>query len=960
MDDHNDARLDALAQALAQLPAATLDGVAACVSAPGNEAVSVAPEDVLRHLASVPHLVCHAPFLVRRMGFIARAENATQRAALAPRHLDIAELFAFVNPARFALPTPAGIAHAVHIPQSEAGMDPSRLLRRSAMAMFAMLAKRDYPHPRETAQIATFLQGANWPWAQYVLQALQVSGVSLDISAFATGLNVWDRLEEWEDDAHRPPPSSHPVSGEEAMEVLDQVLGPNAEIRLEQQEYAAQATEAFAPKDVPKEGRIVLAEAGTGLGKTLGYLAPASLWANKNSGTVWVSTYTKNLQRQLEQEAARIFPDASIRRHKVVIRKGRENYICLYNLQDRMSQINKGNARGALLAALITRWARTTRDGDMVGGDFPAWLMTIFPDLNPGDPERPLSPQQLGLTDRRGECIYTACPHYRKCFIERAVRASRKADIVVANHALVMIQAAMEMSLGAPETEEEQSASGTIRRLVFDEGHHIFDAADSAFSGHLTGVETSELRRWIRGPENRSRRGRSLADRLGDLIGDEDTREEELLHAISTKARDLPGPGWQARVQAGMPDGATEQFLCLVRAQVQARTGESGYNLETDCRPLVDGLLDAALDLRTALNGLARPMKALASLLVARLDDEAGELDSSERIRIDSVSRSMRRRCEVMVAGWADMLDQLKLDQPDGHIDWVAVETAFGREIDVGLHSHWVDPTIPFARAVLEQTDGVLITSATLKDRPPEVPDTWQNAEMRTGAAHLPFSVRRYAHRSPFNYGEQAKVIVVNDVNRENMDQVAAAYRELFLAANGGALGLFTAISRLRAVYQRIAEPISSHGLSLYAQHVDPVDIGTLVDMFRAERDACLLGTDAVRDGVDVPGDALRLIVLDRVPWPVPAILERARRTAFGGGAWTDMQVRLKLRQAFGRLIRKRADHGAFVVLDPRLASRFATAFPEEIEIQRMGLVDALDQVRDFINPTLAANQTRN
>lgn len=577
MHDPNNATLDGLAQALAQLPGATLDGVAGCISVPGQEAVSVPPDDVLRRLSATPHLVCHAPFLVRRMGFIARAEMSDQRAALAPRHLDIAELFAFVCPAQFALPSPAGIAHAVNIPAGEAGMDASRLLRRSAMALLGMLALPGYPHPRETAQIATFLQGANWPWAQFVLQALQASGARLDASTFATGLNVWDRLDEWEDDAHRPPPSSHPVSGEEAMDILDSALGPGAEIRLEQQEYAAQATEAFAPKDVPKEGRIVLAEAGTGLGKTLGYLAPASAWAQKNSGTVWVSTYTKNLQRQLEQEAARIFPDATTRRHKVVIRKGRENYVCLYNLQERMSQINKGNARSALLAALVTRWVRMTRDGDMVGGDFPAWLMTIFPDLAPGGAERPLSPQQLGLTDRRGECIYTACPHYRKCFIERAVRASRKADIVVANHALVMIQAAMEMSLGAPETEDEQSASGTIRRLVFDEGHHIFDAADSAFSGHLTGLEASELRRWIRGPETRSRRGRSLADRLGDLIGDNDAREEELLHKISSKARELPGPGWQARVQAETPDGATEAFLCLVRAQVQARAGGGNY-----------------------------------------------------------------------------------------------------------------------------------------------------------------------------------------------------------------------------------------------------------------------------------------------------------------------------------------------------------------------------------------------
>jgi ATP-dependent DNA helicase DinG len=181
------------------------------------------------------------------------------------------------------------------------------------------------------------------------------------------------------------------------------------------------------------------------------------------------------------------------------------------------------------------------------------------------------------------------------------------------------------------------------------------------------------------------------------------------------------------------------------------------------------------------------------------------------------------------------------------------------------------------------------------------------------------------------------------------MDQIAAAYRELFLAAGGGSLGLFTAISRLKATYARLFEPLAKAGLPLYAQHVDPMDTGTLVDMFRAEKDACLLGTDAVRDGVDVPGDSLRLIVLDRVPWGQPTILERARRKAFGGQAYQDMVVRLRLRQAFGRLIRQAQDRGVFVVLDSRLASRFATAFPQALQIERMGLADAIDETAKFL-----------
>jgi ATP-dependent DNA helicase DinG len=143
-------------------------------------------------------------------------------------------------------------------------------------------------------------------------------------------------------------------------------------------------------------------------------------------------------------------------------------------------------------------------------------------------------------------------------------------------------------------------------------------------------------------------------------------------------------------------------------------------------------------------------------------------------------------------------------------------------------------------------------------------------AEARTGTRHLAAPAMRAAMASPFDYPDATRVLIVRDVKRDDADQVAAAYRELFLASGGGALGLFTAIGRLRAVHQRIAPALEEAGLPLYAQHVGGMDAATLVDIFRAEEHSCLLGTDAVRDGVDVPGRSLRLIVFDRVPCQAP------------------------------------------------------------------------------------------
>jgi ATP-dependent DNA helicase DinG len=192
--------------------------------------------------------------------------------------------------------------------------------------------------------------------------------------------------------------------------------------------------------------------------------------------------------------------------------------------------------------------------------------------------------------------------------------------------------------------------------------------------------------------------------------------------------------------------------------------------------------------------------------------------------------------------------------------------------------------------------------------------------------------------------------LVVNDVRKDDLRQVAAAYRELFLASGGGALGLFTAIGRLRAVHEAIAPALDGWELPLYAQHVDALNLPSLIEIFRAEEDACLLGTDAVRDGVDVPGRALRLIVFDRVPWPRPSLLHRARRAAFGGKHYDDQLTRLKLKQAFGRLVRRADDKGVFVLLDPMMPSRLCGAFPEGVAVERIGLAEATRIVRGFLN----------
>jgi ATP-dependent DNA helicase DinG len=857
-----------------------------------------------------PPFLCHARATAARLGVPVFAA------------LDLLELYAFVRPARFCLPTPRGLAVALGLPIPTGREGEALALLAAAKALLGELGRSG---DAETRAIAAAMAKGGWGWGDAVLAALPQAeqGRAVD------GLAQWRKLGEWSEFAPEPPPGNIPVEESEARARLVELLGTDAEPRPQQSDYAAAVSAAFLPRDLPDEPRLVLAEAGTGVGKTLGYIAPASLWAEKNDGAVWISTYTRNLQHQIASELDRLYPDRAEKNRRVVIRKGRENYLCLLNYEEGMAGLAL-RPFDAVALGLMARWIAATRDGDMVGGDLPGWL-----------PELVGRGRTVGLADRRGECIHSACPHYHRCFIEKSVRRARRARIVVANHALVMIQAA----LGGVDDAYVPT------RYVFDEGHHLFDAADNAFSLALSAREGAELRRWLIGPDERGRsRARGLRRRIEDLIAG-DGSAATALDEVLAASRILPSEGWAQRLTGGQPQGAFEEFLGVVRQQVLARAPErdQGYSLEAELRPCVEDLSGAARALAARLGAIETPIRALAARLGARLENEAADLDTGTRVRIEAMLRGLQRRGMIEIGGWRKMLASVDADPLPDFVDWLALERVEGNEFDVGMYRHWVDPMRPFAEFVMKEAHGVLITSATLTDGSGDPVRDWEAAEARTGAPYLTSKPLRARVPSPFDYKAQTRVFIVTDVRREDVTQIAGAYRALFEASGGGALGLFTAINRLRAVHQRIAAPLAEAGLSLLAQHVDAMDTATLVDIFRAEEDACLLGTDALRDGIDVPGRSLRLIVFDRVPWPRPDSLHKARRARFGGTAYDDRLTRLRLRQAFGRLVRRADDAGVFVLLDRQMPSRLLGAFPDGVAVERVGLKEAVAATASFL-----------
>lgn len=925
---------------LPQAPAlATAHGRALLIDLAGEVRVLAAGEvgALLRELP--PPLLIHAPATFRRLGIPAL-----------PAY-DLLELFLFACPGRRAAPSARGLARALALDPPGAGLEAAAAaLYDLAAALLAHLrAARSLPHNREAGALAALLGAAGWGWAPFVAAAL-----GTESRASGDALRVWRHLPEWEETAPEPPAGSRPIGEAEARARLAALLGNDAEARPGQADYAAAVSHAFAPRAAPETPRFVLAEAGTGIGKTLGYIAPASLWAERNRAPVWISTYTRHLQRQVEAELARLYADPVRRRAHVVVRKGRENYLCLLNLADAgEAALGKGGP-SLIPLGLLARWAAVSADGDLFGGDLPGWFAELFG-----------RGFLLGLADRRGECIHAACPLWHRCFIEHGIRRAASADLVVSNHALTMTQAAW----GGPE------GAGVPLRYVFDEGHHLFEAADAAFATILSGTTMAELRRWLLGAEGGRSRARGIARRYGDLIGEDAELARALEDAIAA-AHALPAPGWPERIAHGSDAelfgyaSPAEAFLRAAASQTLARAAElSGRRAETaaglhaetieaDLRPLEPALAAAGKALAHALEALAAPLSALGEGLKGRLDREAVKLAETERLRIEAAVGTLARRALGPLAAWREMLAALAGARPDPeqrpkHVALLRMERRGPRAIDVGLFRHWLDPTEPLALLVLRPAHGVLVTSATLRDGASGSADeTWRAAEARLGAPYLPAPPIRVSVQSPFDFAAQTRVFVVTDVAITDIDALAGAFRELFLAARGGALGLFTAIRRLILVQQRIAPALAQAAIPLYAQHVDAMDNATLAELFRAEEESCLLGTDAMRDGLDVPGRALRLVVFEKVPWARPDILHRERRRFLATGdpkSYDDRMARLRLRQAFGRLIRTKSDRGVFVLLDRRTPSRLLSAFPPGVTPRRAGLAEVIAATRAFL-----------
>ncbi len=609
---------------------------------------------------------------------------------------------------------------------------------------------------------------------------------------------------------------------------------------------------AQAVANVLNNGGVLLAEAGTGTGKTMAYLVPAILSRQR----VLVSTGTKNLQEQIFFKDLPALASALPVKFTASYMKGRANYVCLH----RLDQARTSRPPGLLDS--VAAWAERTETGDRAELD----------DL----PDDSGIWSEIAATAET--CLGTDCPQYQQCFVTRMRQRAAESDIVVVNHHLLCADAAVRQNSYGEVIPE-------FAHLVVDEAHQLEDVATQYF-----GIAISNYR-------------------LDDLVRD----SERLLRQIGSGDSN----GELSRAVTRVADHSRSFFGGVAMARrMRGRGGEERLRIGPDW---FGDVINDGIALGTALDGL----EAVTALAGRRGGAAAGQEANEDALTI------ARRAGEIR--------DDLQFLLSAASADFVYFVETRGR--GVFLRAAPIDVSQIVQEHLFERMRAIVLTSATLA-----VAGSFTYVRSRLGIV----DAQELRVPSEFDFARQSLLYLPRRMPQpksvEFADAAAAEVQAILERTAGRAFVLFTSYAMMHAVHESIMGAVP---YPIFVQGTAPRSV--LLNQFRATPNAVLLATSAFWQGVDVAGEQLSCVVIDKLPFASPGDPITAARieaiTASGGDPFNEYQVPLailSLLQGLGRLIRHRSDRGVLAVLDPRLRTmgygrRFLESFPPSPMTQDLG-----------------------
>lgn len=662
--------------------------------------------------------------------------------------------------------------------------------------------------------------------------------------------------------------------------------GPVARVLGRYEDRPSQRDMAAYIADGYNDGGVLLLEAGTGVGKSFAYLVPALAWARRNGERTVVSTNTINLQEQLVGKDLPMLREALADETYVptfAMLKGWRNYLCKARLDVAIA------AQKSLLEpekqqelAALAEWNAHSADGSLAD-------LAVAP-----------SPEVWDEVSAESDlCPRLKCGHFDRCFLFKARRKAAEADVVVVNHHLLAADLAVRQE---SDNWEEAAVLPPYRRLILDEAHHLEDVA----AKHL-GVQVSS--RGVRRLLSRfERQGRGLVPALRTAL----EQQDDLLARASA---DL----LVQRVVPALTEARRASDALFARLQgrvAEAPAGQLRCDGDFAQDPIWGDGLDRELD---AVLATFRQLRGHIETIADRM--EQGEL-TDQRVRLLTELRGVMNRLERTGDGLARAL------RPAAAVPEVRWMERSGRKgQEVALATAPLDLAPVLRELLFEKVDTIVLTSATLA-----AGGTFDFMEQRLGLAGSGLVSVHETFASPFDYGAQCLFGIPDDLPDPRADELAhagaieAIVQDVALACDGGMFVLFTSYAALRRTAEGLRASLGGR-FPLLVQGEGPRDL--LLQRFKASGRAILLGTDSFWEGVDVPGRALRALVLTKVPFKVPsepvtaARLERlAEQGEDGFAGYLLPHAGLKLKQGFGRLIRSAADAGVVLLLDGRVLTK--------------------------------------
>ena len=645
----------------------------------------------------------------------------------------------------------------------------------------------------------------------------------------------------------------------------------HSEVEFELREEQQQM--ALAVSQAFNRGQTLLVEAGTGVGKSLAYLLPAREWSARGGGRVLVSTHTITLQEQLVQHDVPLAETAQPLPLRTAVLKGRGNYLSLRRLERWLAAGPVGRRRDPDEVRFKVRaliWAYQTQIGDRA-------------ELRLAGRDSEFWEKVASTVD---DCLGPACHNWRDgtCFMVKARVAAREADLVIVNHALLLADAD---SGGAVLPE--------FHHLIIDEAHHLEEAATQS-QGERLGLGTIL----------------AVTDRIPDF-GDSEVN----------------------RALKGLRQAATAAFAAL-RQLVAAETANSEVRGPTFV--VLDGRVVAAEGWEQTSRWLFRLGRSLREASAAlHSAAELGNVQTTVWPQPDNGARECWVAAEAL-AGMArvvtNSLANLEGDPGLGsdvvgpsQVAWVEIE----RGDRAVLRTAPAEVATSLREHLFERCQTVVLTSATMA-----VAGSFQYLRDRLGLE----DAQELVLDSPFDYLRQSLCCLPRGMpgheDPQHSGVVAQLVADIASELGGRTLVLFTGYHALREVHGQLRSLLRGEGIAVLGQGLDGTRNQVLRN-FRKEPRTVLLGTNSFWEGIDLPGDVLQCVVIDKLPFPVPTdpiFQARARGRADSFAQLSLPEAVLRLKQGFGRLVRRHGDRGAVVICDPRILERkygeeFVRALPK-------------------------------